>query len=116
MHKLTYLVHPVHCCTSGYTQSFHPSLSARSIASLHVISMHRMSSRINVVSCQFFRGLPLLRFPSGLRSMACTARLCPSILASCPIQRSLKCIKTHQQLMENLKTQAPKCFLAASLL
>ena len=39
--------------------------SARSVASLHVISMHRMSWRI--VSCQFFRGLPLLRFPSGLR-------------------------------------------------
>ena len=52
--------------------------------------MHRMSSRI--VSCQFFRGLPLLRFPSGLLSMACTlctARLSPSILATCLNQRSL---------------------------
>src|SRR6218665_1811558 len=48
--------------------------------------MHRMFSHI--VSCQFFLGLPLLRFPSGLQSMACTARLSPSILATCPIQSS----------------------------
>src|SRR6218665_3465475 len=70
------------------TQSLHPSLSSASlIASPHVISMHRMSSRI--VSCQHFRSLPLLRFPSGLQSMACTTRLSPSILATCPIQHSL---------------------------
>src|SRR6218665_988571 len=64
-----------------------PLSSARLIALLHGILMHRMSSRI--VSSRFFRGLPLLRFPSGLQSMAYTARLSPSNLASCPIQRSL---------------------------
>jgi len=32
--------------------------------------MHLMFSRI--VSCQFFRGLSLLRFPTGLQSLACT--------------------------------------------
>src|SRR6218665_914467 len=45
----------------GRRGSLHPYLSsARLIASLHVIFMHQMSSCI--ISCQFFRGLPLLRF------------------------------------------------------
>src|SRR6218665_3997326 len=43
-----------------------------------------------IVSCQFPRSLPLLHFPSELQSMACTARLSPSILVTCPIQRSLQ--------------------------
>src|SRR6218665_4149646 len=77
----TYLLSP---SCHRVMQFFHPFLSsARFITSVHVISMHRMSSRI--VSCQFFRGLPLLRFPSRLQSMACS----PSILATCPIQHSL---------------------------
>jgi len=86
---LTYLVLPVPCISAHRaTQSPHPSLSsARLIASLHFIFTHRMSSRR--VSCQFFRGLPHLRFPSGLLSMACTARLSPFILTTCPIQHTL---------------------------
>src|SRR6218665_2706364 len=59
-------------------QSLHPSLSsARLITSLHVIIMHRMSSRI--VSCEFFCSLPLLRFPSRLQSKGCTAGFSPFI-------------------------------------
>src|SRR6218665_889853 len=66
----------------------HPSLSSvRSIASFHFIFMYRMSSLI--VSCQLFHGQPLLRFASELQSLACTARLSPFILTTCPIQRSL---------------------------
>src|SRR6218665_3177428 len=91
IHHYTYLLSTLSFpCKSAHraTQSLYPSLSsARANAFLHVISMHRTSSRI--LSCQFFRGLPLLRFPSGLQSMACIARLSPSILTTYPFQRSL---------------------------
>src|SRR6218665_1272446 len=84
---LTYLVHPVHCCTSG--DAVLPSLSVlRKIDCLTPRHIHAS----DVFTYSFLPVLlrsASLRFPSGLQSMACTARLCPSILAMCPIQRSL---------------------------